>query len=90
MSTFIRQVREIEPFERQTLEHMLGQPLIEGQQIIINLIDGNVATPDNLTPAQLAASKLPDWCDVYRGLSDNEIADIESSIVRSSSSRSWE
>jgi len=28
-----------------------------------------------------AAGKLPEWCNVYAGLSDEEIADVEKTIL---------
>lgn len=31
--------------------------------------------------------KLPDWCNVYEGLTDEEIDDIESAIVRDPGTR---
>jgi hypothetical protein len=33
---------------------------------------------------------LPDWCNVYEGLTADEIDEIEKSIVRSTTSRSFD
>ena len=32
-------------------------------------------------------TKLPDWCNVYEGMTDEEIDDIERAIVRNRTSR---
>jgi len=49
----------------------------------------------NLEPAQptnnsQSAQALPDWCNIYNGLTDEEIDNIDKSIMRSNLSRSFE
>lgn len=40
--------------------------------------------------AEPRPSKLPEWCNVYEGLTDQEVDDIESAIVRGAGPRTGE
>jgi hypothetical protein len=73
-----RNVTEIKPADRNALEHVLGQPLHDGQQLIVRIVTPEAAAPhaDANTPAR-DEDTLPDWCNVYEGLSDAEVAAIE-------------
>jgi hypothetical protein len=59
-------VRELEPTRRKALESVLGKALSDGDSVEIRVEAG---------PAG-----LPDWLDVYKGLSEEEIADIEATF----------
>lgn len=85
METVIRNVGEIDAHDRQALEHVLGQGLRENQQLVISIVNrdvpfdaSNVTTPHpaNGVPA------LPEWCNVYEGLSDAEVAALEKTILQ--------
>jgi hypothetical protein len=82
METIIRHVRDIKTDERRVLEHVIGQPLKENQQVIIQVV-----TPGN-QPAEEATSsdtgKLPEWCNVYDGLTEVQIAAAEQAILQRS------
>lgn len=78
MEAVIRQVSEIDSSERRVLERVLGLALQDNQQIIIQVV-----TPANQSAAP-SASRLPAWCDVYAGLSDEQVADLEGVILRRS------
>lgn len=88
MHDIIRNVRDIDVSDRHALEHVVGQPLRDDQRLVIQIVNTDTAesTPKEVPPA--AANRLPDWCNVYEGLSDAEIADLETAIVRSHDSRS--
>jgi hypothetical protein len=73
MDSIIRNVREIDSRERQALEHVLGQPLMEDQRVIIQV----ETFPAQLKADETPATELPAWCDVYAGLTDEEIDEIE-------------
>jgi hypothetical protein len=83
MSAIIRNVRDIDSSDRRVLEHVVGQPLKENQQLIIQ-----VATLDKEAAArrkQSAAAPgngLPPWCNVYDGLSDEEVDELERVILQ--------
>lgn len=75
MQSIIRDVRDINVSDRPAIEHIVGQRLRDDQRLIIQLtqIDSSI----DHTSADSSPLKLPDWCDVYAGLSDGEIAEVE-------------
>lgn len=77
MHSIIRNVDELAANDRQTLEHLLGEPLCDGQRLLIEVVDSAAAHG----PPKEAPS-LPHWCNVYEGLSDEEIADLEQTILK--------
>jgi peroxiredoxin len=88
METIIRQVRELPDAERFAMERLVGHSLRENQQIIIQVMTLDV--PGAQAPTS-ATPPLPDWTRVYEGLSDQEVADVESVILqRADLSRSSE
>jgi hypothetical protein len=81
METVIRNVGDIDARDRQALEHVLGQSLRENQQLVIGIVDRQI--PPEVSPNRANASAtLPDWCNVYAGLSDAEVADLEKAILQ--------
>lgn len=52
----------------------MGHELPENQQILIQV--------GNLPSSHGAASGLPEWCNVFAGLSDEEIAEIEKAALQ--------
>jgi hypothetical protein len=84
MDRIICNVRDIQGEDRRALEHVIGQPLRENQQLVIEVVTMDVGEP------QQTAGTLPDWCNIYDGLSDEEVDEIEKSIVRSPGGRSFE
>ena len=78
MENVVRNVRDIDSADRHALEHILGQRLRENQQLVIRVVTlgtgPQVAKPPN---GAAAVPSLPDWCRVYEGLTDQEIADVE-------------
>jgi hypothetical protein len=82
MENVIRNVRDIDQADRQALEHVLGQRLRENQQLVIGIVNLDATPADQPEAATAAdASTLPDWCNVYAGLSDEEVADLEQTIL---------
>jgi hypothetical protein len=76
MMTITRNVRDIDTVGRLALEHVLGAPLREDQQVVITI-----------QPASKAP--LPSWLNLYEGMTDEEIADVETAILeRDRTSRS--
>jgi hypothetical protein len=85
MGTFVRNVGEIDAHDRQSLEHVLGHCLGEDQQLVINIV--NLESSAGIAAAAVAlntkgTSILPEWCNVYAGLSDDEIAEMEQTILQ--------
>jgi hypothetical protein len=81
MESIIRNVRDIPTDDRHALEHVIGHRLRENQQIIIQVMTPRDQDGGGVGPAQGAAGGLPAWCNVYEGLSDKEIEEIEAVIL---------
>lgn len=71
MKTITRHVRDIDIHDRRALERLVGKPLRENQQVIINVV--NLDPASESPPTGTNGATLPDWCNVYAGLSDEEI-----------------
>jgi hypothetical protein len=75
MENIVRDVRDIDIGDRHALEHVVGEALRDNQRLIIQIVSIDLAEP---TAAQdTDSAELPEWCNVYEGLSDSEIAEIE-------------
>ncbi|HVC94963.1 MAG TPA: hypothetical protein VND64_14805 [Pirellulales bacterium] len=84
METVVRNVRELDQTDRSALERVVGHELRENQRLVIQVMSVTIEKPP---PALPANGKLPPWCDVYEGLPDAEIDDLDRAIVRTHSSR---
>ncbi|MEX0718695.1 MAG: hypothetical protein WD066_19025 [Planctomycetaceae bacterium] len=84
MDTVIRDVAEIAPEDRPVVEHVLGRAL-RGDEQLVNRITRPGAEPKtalaSVGEVLGGEAALPDWCDVYAGLTDEEIADWERIIL---------
>jgi hypothetical protein len=80
MDAVIRKVRDIEESDRHVLENVLGCPLHENQQIVVQVVTlgGNSAPLPSDIPD---SDELPEWCNVYEGLAAEQVADLESVIL---------
>jgi hypothetical protein len=76
MSAIIRNVPDISPEDRRALEHVLGRALRDDEQITISV------APAVETNSPAGQVDLPDWLNLYEGLSDAEIAELEGAILR--------
>jgi hypothetical protein len=77
-------VRDINSDERRIYEAALGQKLQENQKIILQVITLGAESPapaETEEQAKQPSGQLPDWCNVYEGLSDEEVDEIESVIL---------
>jgi hypothetical protein len=93
MQPIVRNIRDIEADERLHLERLLGHRLRDDQQLIIqivNLTEPSVGEPQagvepsaqhDQAAGQQPAAQLPDWCNVYEGLNEQEIEEIEEVIL---------
>jgi hypothetical protein len=68
----------------ERLAHVLGHPLGTNQQVVIGVVNlndhANTVAPPRHEPANGTPS-LPEWCNVYAGLSNDEIAVLERSVL---------
>jgi hypothetical protein len=92
MESLTRSVRDLDTADRHALEHVIGKHLSENQQIVIQVLNTEGRSADNSAsgPQPAQAAVLPPWCNVYEGLTDHQIADVEASIIRASDSRTLE
>ncbi len=86
METVVRNVRDLPKNDRSALERVVGHQLRESQQLVIQVMSVSLEEP---AQAPLASGELPAWCNVYQGLSDPEIDELDSAIVRSDLSRDF-
>ena len=82
MKTIIRNTTDLDPDDRTALEHVLGERLSDNQQLVIGIV--NLARPQEKPRGKPATNgpTLPEWCDVYAGLSDEEITELERAILQ--------
>ncbi|MCA9099011.1 MAG: hypothetical protein KDA36_11515 [Planctomycetaceae bacterium] len=78
METVIRKVDEIDGADRQAIERLVGHQLQPDQQLVIQVID-----KDRLKELESAedARGLPAWCNVYEGLSEQDLSKVEETIL---------
>ncbi len=84
MESIVRNVKDIQADDRRSLEHVVGQHLQDNQQVIIRVLtvsEAQAKSAGDAPASQPAFDVLPDWCDVYEGLSDEEIAEVEASVL---------
>lgn len=85
METVVHNIRDLSGNERSAAEQLVGHPLRENQQLVIQVVSLDVDTTPS--DAETGEGSLPEWCNVYAGLTDEEVAEIEKSIVRDHGSR---
>jgi hypothetical protein len=77
MEMVVHIIGELAAGQRSAAEQLVGHALRDDQQLVIQV----VGAPNPSTDKQaLDEGRLPDWCNVYEGLSDNEIAALEQAI----------
>ena len=84
METIVHNVQDLDDTARLALERLVGHSLHANQQVVIQL-SGVPTAADSKT--QSPVPQLPEWCNVYEGLSDAEIDELDRAIVRTHSSR---
>lgn len=78
MENIIRDVRDIDGDDRRAIEHVVGKELRENQRLVIQIVSIDLSEPEkDASQPHRATGKLPDWCNVYAGLSDAEIEEVE-------------
>jgi hypothetical protein len=71
METITRDVKDITSPARRAIEDFLGHPLQDHERLVIQVV-GQGAQGQPQTGAG-----LPEWCNVFAGLSEEEIDTIE-------------
>ena len=78
METVIHQVSELGTSERTAAEQLVGHALHENQQLVIQVVTPIQAT--GADKADASSEQLPEWCNVYAGMSSEEIEALERAI----------
>ena len=84
MQKITRKVRDLEKDERRLYEAVLGENLRENQLVVIEVVNPGESPQAAADASGQATAKLPEWCNVYEGLSDEDIAEVESVALRRS------
>ena len=78
MERIIRNVVEIDSADRRAIEHLIGTRLAEHQQIIISVVNLDLASPvESPTPP---SAGVPEWWNVYEGLNDEVVDRLDQAI----------
>ena len=80
METITRNVKDIGSEDRRALEHVIGAPLAENQQIVINVVNLDISVPKQETVDIPTDQEVPAWWKVYEGLSDDEVDRLDQAI----------
>jgi hypothetical protein len=66
MDAFVRNVKDIAAADRQAIEHLLGAPLTDNQQVVIQVMPDreNLQSTSGRSNANGTAA-LPEWTHVY-------------------------
>ncbi len=86
METVTCNVRDLPQSDRSALERVVGHPLRESEQVVIQVMSPPTAETAAVPPV---SGELPDWCNIYQGLSDLQIDELDQAITRSDSSRDF-
>lgn len=96
MNSVTVNVDDLSSAERQTIEHLIGQPLAKENQLIVQVVVTSAPIQsDSFSRSQIGSqtsnlAALPEWCHVYAGLSDEEVAELETVVLsRADFSRSF-
>jgi hypothetical protein len=80
METVIRNVNELNDTGRSAAETLVGHALAANQQLVIQVVE--VGGERGASSGELDSDQLPSWCDVYAGLSDERVHELEQAISR--------
>jgi hypothetical protein len=82
MELITRHTRDLEPDERRVLERVLGRQLQDNQEVIIQVVTLGTQPAGGQAPP--LPGQLPDWCNVFEGLTGEQLAEVEQVILRRS------
>jgi len=74
--------KDIGDADRQSLEHLVGTRLRDDQHLVIRVVDSGAPVGNDRSQPKGNPPELPAWCAVYEGLSDEEITDLERTVLR--------
>jgi hypothetical protein len=78
MDTVTLKVADIAPADRYALEHAFGVPLHEHRQVVLKVVE--ISEPEPIATGKSEAPALPEWCNVYAGMSDEDVDRLDRAI----------
>ena len=82
METVTRDISDMDQNERSILERIVGHDLHDDQRLQIQIVKRKDEPQKNGT-----ITTLPAWCNIYDGLTPDEIEEVSRGIVRTTTSR---
>ena len=86
MESIVCNVRDLDQADRSALERVVGCELRASQRLVIQVMTMPVEETHQEPPG---SGELPDWCNIYQGLSDPEIDELDRAITRTQSNRDF-
>lgn len=80
METIVHNFGALNDAGRSAAETLVGHALGENQQLVIQVVNLDAPLADDVSNA--LPDQLPEWCNVYAGLNDEQIATLEKAISR--------
>ena len=80
MDTVIRHVRELDAADRRAIEHVIGRGLSDDQQVLLRVMPSAAGPSESGVTNGAAGGRLPEWCNVFDGLSESEIDELDAVI----------
>jgi hypothetical protein len=80
MEVIVHNVGDLGQSRRCAAETLVGHALDENQQLVIQVLNLEVGGSSSESPANV--NELPDWCNVYEGMNDEQVATLEQAIAR--------
>jgi len=81
MESITENVSDISLTDKLALEHVIGRQLAENQQVVIQIFSRDLRSEPAATETG-SAHGLPNWCDVYAGLTDGEVEAVERTVLQ--------
>lgn len=88
METITRDVGQMQSQERSAAELLVGHALREHERVIVHVL--SLDADETATEDPQPDGVLPDWCNVYAGMTDKEIGEVEQSSTRCNVTRAFE
>jgi len=76
MDTMIHKVRDLEGTERAALEHLLGQKLLEHEQLVIHVVRVDASKRPMDQDIEISTD-APPWLGIFDGLNSAEVTRLE-------------
>lgn len=81
MESITKNVRDISLPDKLALENVIGQQLAANQRVIIQICSLDPRFGSATTETE-SAQCLPDWCNVYAGLTDEQVEALEQTALQ--------